>query len=55
MLGATGVAQNPPAPPEGWTSRIQGSAIVLTAPGSEVDRPALMFLPPEHPQGDTKE
>jgi len=55
VLGAVGVAQNPPAPPEGWTSRIQGSAIVLTAPGSEVDRPALMFLPPEHPQGDTKE
>lgn len=48
-------AQNLPAPPDGWKSGVSGNAMVLTAPGSEADRPALVFLPPELPQGDTKE
>ncbi|HUH62108.1 MAG TPA: hypothetical protein VLZ50_03875 [Terracidiphilus sp.] len=54
-IAAQTAAQTQPAPPEGWTSRVNGGATIWTAPGQERDRPELMFLPPQRPQGETKE
>lgn len=50
------LAQTLPPPPAGWTTgTLSGGATLFTAPGNEVARPALTFLPPGHPQGEVKE
>lgn len=55
LISRVVLAQTLPTPPAGWTSAAVSGATVLTAPGNEVPRPALTFLPPGHPQGEVKD
>jgi hypothetical protein len=55
LLASAVYAQSPLPPLAGWTPQVTNNGVILNAPGREVVRPVLSFLPPLPPEGDPKE